>query len=231
MNDLGDDFMVYVFSSLFIAASLSHLVFCFFEKEKARILTKPLLMPLLAFSVSAFLVPHFPASRTALILIVCALMFGWIGDMLLITTENKKRFLLGAASFLVGHFFWMSQYVSYIRNLPVWIFAFAVPCYIAALALVFVVVGKPKGIMGISLVLYGTVLCLLNLTGIAAFYVNRSVPALLFFFGSVLFVVSDTILGRSVLKSDFRRSAFFIMLTYIAAQTLLACGSVLPFLV
>ena len=67
-------------------------------------------MPLLALTSALALAPSLPGSRTAFACTLCALGFGFIGDVLLLSV-SEKRFMAGALSFFAGHIFWIIQYV------------------------------------------------------------------------------------------------------------------------
>jgi uncharacterized membrane protein YhhN len=97
-------------------------------------------------------------------------------------------------------------------------------------AVSYILLGKPKAPVGGGIVIYAFVLFVLNLFTIAAFIKTPSVAAAAAAAGSLLFLLSDSILGYSVFRKDFKNSRFFIMLTYIPAQVLLTTGAVLPLL-
>ena len=220
--------MINAFSIIFLAVSAVHLVFCVIDNDKLRALTKPLLMPALALAVAITLCARLPDSRTALVLIVFALFFGFLGDVFLIN-KSPKLFFTGACCFLVGHIFWIAQYASSFKSFPIWAYIVAAACYAAAIALAYGSFNKPKGPFGIGFIIYALFLSALNSTGIAAVHAHKTTGAVLFLAGSILFIISDTILARTVFKSKFFQSHFLIMVTYIAAQVLLACGVVLPY--
>lgn len=221
--------MTCLFATLFITAGIVHLCGCAVENGKLCDFTKPALMPLLACTAASALIPYLPASSRTLACIATALAFGTAGDVLLLSTE-RHHFIAGTLSFLAGHLFWIAQYARQLAGTSILCGIIAAVCYTALLTAAYVIIGRPGGIMGAGSMIYGAVLCLLNFTGIAAVYAeNASAPAVLFLAGSVLFLASDSMLGYSVMKRPFRCSHFLVMLTYIAAQSLLAAGTVLPY--
>ena len=66
--------------------------------HRARVLTKPLLMPLLAGSLAT--APGNSPFRTP---VLVAQAGGWVGDVFLLS-EKRKPFLIGTAGFALGHF-------------------------------------------------------------------------------------------------------------------------------
>ena len=220
--------MIIACIAAFCAASIVHLIFCAQENNTYRKATKPLLMPLLALVSIAVLIQFLPESRTTLLLTVFALTFGFIGDILLIN-KSKTKIFIGAGSFLIGHILWAAQYAHAYTTLPAWVFIAAVIFYAVSISLVRLIVGRPRGILCVGFIIYASLLSILNFTGIAALYAHRTTSALLYLIGSLFFIVSDTMLSRTLLKSKFRQSRFFIMATYITAQSLLTCGVILPY--
>ncbi len=210
-----------VFLFLFLADSVLHLAACWMQNEKLQSLSKPLLMLLLSTVVIL------KAGGRAGAYIAIPLTFGMIGDILLLKPEGK-RFLLGAGSFLVEHLLWIFIYIKAgaFAAVPMWFIAAGSAVYVAALVILFIAIGKPKGAMGAGILLYGAILCALHFTSIAVFF-QRQRPGFhlafpLFLAGSSLFLLSDCLLGYSLCKSRFPKSDFFVMLTYIAAQLLIA---------
>ena len=233
------EFMLYCSLTLFIAASIVHLAFCALKRNKAADATKVFLMPLLALTSALALVPRLPESRTAFACTLCALGFGCIGDILLLSV-SEKRFMAGALSFFAGHIFWIVQYVFSPNGTSAYasggrmFFPLALICFICygiVLASTYVLLGKPKGVMGGGVIAYGVILCALNFTAINAVVNGINGKASLFYLaGSILFFISDGILSYTVFKKDIPHSRFIIMITYIAAQALLAAGCVLPYI-
>ena len=79
-----------IFSSLFIISSLFNIMCGFFEKEKARRISKPFCLIFLGIA-AAIALPRF-------FLIYCGCFLGSIGDFLLLYKSNKKcKYLTCAA--------------------------------------------------------------------------------------------------------------------------------------
>ena len=229
--------MIYCSFILFIALSIVHLTFCALKRHKAADATKIFLMPLLALTSALVLAPRLPESRTAFVWTICALAFGCLGDILLLSVR-EKRFMAGALSFFIGHLFWIAQY-AFSPNGTAYAFGgrmfffIALICIIGygfVLASTYVLLGKPKGVMGAGVIAYGGILCALNFTAINAVVNGTNGKASLFYLaGSILFFISDGVLSYTVFKKEIPHSRFVIMITYIAAQTLLSAGCVLPY--
>ncbi|MCT9140449.1 lysoplasmalogenase [Streptomyces violarus] len=180
--------------------------------DAGHAVAKPLLMPLLAL---------WAALRQAPRLLLAALLFGWGGDVLLLS-DAEPAFLAGMGSFAAGHVCYLALFRTYgSRN--------AVPRARAGLLA-----------LGYGTALVTTVALLwpdlpadlrvpvagysLLLTAMA--YGSATRLGLFAGLGGALFLLSDTLIATGV--ADWPqppRPDFWIMLTYIAAQALLAGGT------
>ncbi|MGW3938173.1 lysoplasmalogenase [Streptomyces phaeochromogenes] len=174
---------------------------------------KPLLMPLLALYARVCGGPR---------LLVAALLFGWGGDVLLLF-DAEPAFLAGMASFAAGHVCYLllfRQTAALTGKRPpraraTWLTAAAY-----ALALVTTVAllwpGLPADlrvpVAGYSLLL-------------TAMAYGAARLGLLAGIGGALFMLSDTLIATGVAEwPQLPRPDLWIMITYIAAQYLLARG-------
>ncbi|MFC9684786.1 lysoplasmalogenase [Streptomyces sp. NPDC056948] len=180
--------------------------------DAGHTVAKPLLMPLLAL---------WAALRRAPRLLLAALLFGWGGDVLLLS-DAEPAFLAGMGSFAAGHVCYLGLFRTYgSRN--------AVPRARAGLLA-----------LGYGTALVTTVALLwpdlpadlrvpvagysLLLTAMAYGSVTRL--GLLAGLGGALFLLSDMLIATGVADwPQLPRPDFWIMLTYIAAQALLAGGT------
>jgi len=153
--------------------------------------------------------------------ILLALIFAWAGDVLLIKITNILWFKLGLASFLIGH-------ICYI----VAMYRFAVPFNIPVLVVSIVIavcfgfiaykVVKPGKQMKIPVIAYEAIIMTMAIFALQLFLEHRSLFGILVFAGSICFVVSDTLLALQTFRKA--RIYFTVMVTYIAAQLLIALG-------
>lgn len=189
---------------------LIHLVFCFIKKEKARKISKAFLLPLLAISCILLKLNNY--------FIYFGLLFGWIGDILLIFTDNEKLFVSGLISFAIGHVFYLiaSCYrLITINNIEInaSFIIFFIILFIVLLISAKLFFVKHLGKLAYLGALYFYLLfslCLLN------FYGNYYLSAL----GFLIFIISDSIIALTKLNRHPPHEDFHIMFTYIIAQTL-----------
>lgn len=218
--------VVYFFGVLFVLTAVLHLAGCIRENTQLANATKPFLMPLLMAVSVTMLMPCRPQTRIVMLLTAGALAAGTAGDIFLMA-ENTECFFAGIASFLAGHICWICVYAAAFRLLPVPCFAAGIFICIMFIFSAYLLTGKPGGATGAGIICYASVLCALVFTGAVAWIIYKNVPAILYGTGAVLFLISDTMLGYTYFRRQFHISQFLIMLTYIAAQVLLAAGSVL----
>lgn len=180
--------------------------------DAGHAVAKPLLMPLLAL---------WAALRKAPRPLLAALLFGWGGDVLLLS-DAEPAFLAGMASFAAGHVCYLVLFATYGSRNAVPRARAGVLAFGYATALVTTVAllwpDLPADlrvpVAGYSLLLtamaYRSAIRLGLFTGL----------------GGALFLLSDTLIATGVAEwPQLPRPDFWIMLTYIAAQALLAGGT------
>lgn len=212
--------MVIALSAALAAASVTHLAACGLGKSRLRYFTKLLLMPLVAALYCALADRPAPA-------VLAAMFCGWAGDFFMIYKHKDVFLAAGMAAFGVGH-------ILYVARIGV-IAAAAHPRLFTALAatlvpgavaiVIFAVLRRriPKQLRLPGL-LYGLLLASL---GSAAFIALRAgAPGGAYLLaGGCLFLCSDGILSFETFRDgDSNAADVAVMLTYIAAQTLLAIG-------
>ena len=212
--------MVIALSAALAAASVTHLAACGLGKSRLRYFTKLLLMPLVAALYCALVDRPAPG-------VLAAMFCGWVGDFFMIYKHKDAFLAAGMAAFGVGH-------ILYVAHIGV-IAAAAEPRLFTALAatlvpgavaiVIFAVLRRriPKQLRLPGL-LYGLLLASL---GSAAFIALRAgAPGGAYLLaGGCLFLCSDGILSFETFRDgDSNAADVAVMLTYIAAQTLLAIG-------
>lgn len=197
----------------FIVVSLTHLVFQLVDLEPAASLSKWLLMPTLALAV-LMATPSRRSFSTAIL--VTAITLSWLGDITPLYASDFF-FVLGLSFFLFSHLAYLTAFTrgfGFTRPRP-WALVYVVWWLGFVLLL-----GPSLGGLLVPVALYGAVL------GAMAAYASRGTVAVAL--GGALFLVSDTLLGTNKFLSGFElwESGFVIMVTYLAAQGLIAWGLV-----
>lgn len=201
---------------LFLILSLLHIIAIKNHNKPMRIVTKPLLMPTLLF---AYLYgSSFPSS-----LIVIALIFGFLGDIFLL--GDGIFFTLGLVSFLLGHIFYISAFLSPVSlsKTPIYIYIFLLPYLIYGLIIYNKLSPFIKSI-NLQGPLYFIVLIFMSFSSFLRIYTVHGYQFWFPFIGSILFVISDTVLAFNEFKSKTICKEIIVMLTYTMAQFLIIIG-------
>jgi uncharacterized membrane protein YhhN len=216
---------VRIFLVVFILVSVFHVITIALRKEKLRQISKCLIIPfLLAVYVSG--------GGSKFFFPIPALILGWIGDVLLIKREKKTHFIIGLASFLLGHICYMITFIQILClsdpggaawkiNIPS-ILIFAPPA--AVLGMVVFRLIKPTKEMFFPVILYMAVLIIMSFSGFQVFLFNPGAAGLLILSGCFMFIVSDTILAYYTFRKLKLLGAVLIMVYYILAQAEIILG-------
>ncbi|MET9376696.1 lysoplasmalogenase [Streptomyces sp. NPDC002992] len=171
--------------------------------ELGHRIAKPLLMPLLA---------AYAATRGAPKLLLAALLFGWGGDVFLLS-DADWAFLVGMGSFAAGHVCYLVLFGRRRTSLPLGIAYSAALVGTVALLWPDLPAELRIPVAGYSLLL-------------TAMAYKSSALGLTAGVGGALFLLSDTLIASGV--ADWPQPPlpdFWVMLTYIAAQYLLTAGA------
>lgn len=197
----------------FVALSVVHLVALAAQDDALAVFTKPLLM----LSLLAGLLFALPRWRTVVALLATlALLFSWAGDVG-ISSSGELSFLVALGFFLLAHVFYIALFVRKLRMRRLtWWSALYLVWWVALV----VILAPHIGALLIPVAVYGLVL---GAMGAVALTCHRLIA-----WGGALFVVSDTILGLDRFLPGFElwQVHFLIMLSYLAAQGLIALGIV-----
>jgi len=210
-------YLAIISGALLLGVSVVHLIACYKRFPKTRSVTKTLLMPLLC-ATYVFSVPK------PNLLMICAIAFGWLGDVFLLFQRNKILLLCGVCAFAIGHHFYIGAMLS---AHPTFNMLILIPLFLCVLWMTFVckklipyaprVLKKPGFLY--ALVLSGTAL-----SALYALLTTKQYPFLIAFVGGLFFMLSDTILTGQNYRKETKHGNFYVMLTYIIAQDLLVLG-------
>ena len=212
--------MKYVFLAIFIVSTAIHLYASLRKDTRTRNITKPfILLSLLGFYVLA--------ARSVSAAIILALIFSWIGDVLLIP-KGIKWFTAGGIAFMISHAFFVVGYLKDIvfSRIPVILILLLAVFFVAAVAFIFSKLKPylPKALfypMFLYLLINGTMNCF-------AIFRCVSMPtaaAITTAIGAALFFISDSSLFFVRFKKDGRlQTHFLVMLTYSIGEFLIVLG-------
>lgn len=212
--------MKILFLILLIADALTHLFFCLPPAQsKLRKVTKLLLMPLLAVCYTYFAADFTP-------LVPVALLFGFIGDALLLYPDREKFFFAGLSAFGIGHVLYIIVFLGRIGvRPPLWIVAVAIVLYALGIVLMLrYLLPSLSEFLVIPCCVYMVLLSFMSLSAFVFALGSAGAAPTVVFIGSLLFLVSDGVLAVATFQRKMAYAPLLIMSTYIAAQSMIAFG-------
>lgn len=211
--------MKFIFLLLFLVVSILNVVFSKKEDKIGIRYTKSVLMPLL-------IIFYLLSSSKPNYLIAAALGLRFLGDIFLMRQDRENLLLKGLGAFFAGHIFYIAAFWGssiLIKSTPSWIYFCTLP-YIATGLLYLDLLFPSIKSMKVPSLLYMIVVFLMSymsLTRLTAVPFLSFLPA---FLGSILFIVSDTMLLYELLSDCKKKDEHYIMSTYILAQFLIVAG-------
>lgn len=206
---------------IFAGISVFYLVLLFIGQDEIAWYLKPILLPFLI--LETYSSENFKTKN----LLLSALVFSWIGDMILMFADKGELyFIFGLVSFLIAHIIFIVLFIKQEKettttNKLFWIGLIIVGIYLfGMLSLLYPSLGDLK----IPVTVYAVTISTMLLMAIKGYF-NWSKPynqtVLL---GALVFVSSDSILAINKFHSELPKSGFLIMITYIVAQFLITKG-------
>ncbi|WP_421873110.1 lysoplasmalogenase [Marinoscillum sp.] len=207
-------------TAVYLIVGLINLYAQFIGDQTINQFTKPVLMPVLIYLIFLKAKGFVNLPR---LLLALALIFAWIGDMLLLNQSDEMFFLGGLGSFLVMQVLYCVVFYKAMNSSqqpkpalwsPFLVFFIVVSClaYLHA------------GAMWLPITIYA-----ITILSMLVFAVNRKdqtdvISFRLALLGAALFVISDSLIGLNKFIVEIPQASFLIMLTYIPAQYLIMAG-------
>ncbi len=200
----------------FLIIAVFNLVLISLNLDALALFLKPFLIPFL------FLYVYFTEGFSTKKILLLALTFSWIGDVLLIfSASNQWFFISGLLSFLTAHLFYiflfskLGTFKSY-KNSPLfWLGILLTAFYLKSiLELLLPELGPLKIPVSIYAV---TISIMLGFAwrGFISWYDNARFYIL---FGAIAFIASDSFLAINKFQEPINNATILIMSTYLAAQ-------------
>ena len=177
---------------------------------------KPFLM--LTLFLYVYLNDSFPTKK----ILLSALTFSWIGDVLLIfTNSNQWFFISGLLAFLTAHVFYIFLFSkletskSYKNNPLFWLGIILIVFYLKSiLELLLPALGPLK----IPVSFYAFAISIMLGFAWRGFITWNNNSRFYILFGAIAFIASDSFMAINKFQKPFNNAAILIMSTYLAAQ-------------
>jgi uncharacterized membrane protein YhhN len=206
---------------LFIAVACAQLIAVQFDITNLRFLTKPLLMPVLAFVV------YFNTKHPKRFYIIAGLLFSFLGDSFLLLEDKYPLFFIFVlTSFLITHILYIIFFTGIKQNQTSLVKKHPYLPLLVALygaGLIYLLYSS-LGALKVPVILYAVIICGMLLSSIHVYKSVGTAAGTQYIMGALLFVVSDSLLAVNKFYQSFPSAGLFIMLTYCAAQYFIARG-------
>ena len=206
--------------AVFVLSTAIHLYASLRKETKLRNYTKPfILLSLLGFYVLA--------ARSPAAAIILALLFSWLGDVLLIP-KGVKWVTAGGIAFMISHGFFIAGYSKDVvfSRIPGLLILLLALFFAVTVAIIFSKLKPhlPKALF-YPMFLYLLINGAMNCFAIFRCVSNPTAATLTTAIGAALFFVSDTALFFVRFKKDSRlKTHFLVMLTYSIGEFLIVSG-------
>lgn len=210
-----------IFIRLFAAISILYLAALHLEVSHIRFYLKPLLLlPLIAAAL------FFKSYKNHWFLFA-ALVFSWIGDILLLF---EHLFIGGLIAFLVAHIFYIVLFRKELKNVNgklILKFNAALTIFLYLITLLSFLLPRVAKDLQFPIVIYGIIISIMLYVTYLLKLRWKNPSSLLLFSGALAFVLSDSILAINKFYIAVPFSDILIMSTYLYAQgaIIMACLS------
>lgn len=159
--------------------------------------------------------------------VIAALCFSWLGDVLLIFQERYQLFfMLGLASFLIAHIF----YIIFFHQLRIkeavkgnpWLMVIVVVYYGALITILSPYLGDMKWPVRV----YGIVISFMFMLAMHMLFIKDKITGRWMMMGALLFVISDSALAINKFYKPFEQAGIVVMLIYGFAQLFIVYGAI-----
>ncbi len=212
---------VYIFLGLFLISSILQLAFAFIENQKLRRKEKICCMLTLGLA-AVFAFPDQP-------LIYIGAFLGMLGDWCVL---RRKTFNIGVVAFFLGHLAYIFECLFMIvgeGNIRWFHHVIFILTYVVVALAMFAFTNKAKNHTTLNKIAQSFYFAILAVYIPVFSFAIAQVGSYIFLslIGSIIFIVSDSILVVTHFGLKFKRYDFYIMLTYLIAEFLIIAGFVL----
>ncbi|AEE15499.1 lysoplasmalogenase [Treponema brennaborense] len=208
----------------YAALSAFHLTACLRGKTAAADRSKCFLMPLLLLAYAGAAIVRGTAFH---LLIAAALLFSTAGDYFLLDERTAARVRPGMIFFSCAQLCYAAAGAQLIRRngLPPWLAATAAAVYTAGGACLYARLRNHIRQFGGMVLVYLVCISVMSWTFVTGAIAAPRASTVVSAAGSLLFVLSDSLLSKKMFIGEYPAARFKVMSTYLAAQLLIVGGS------
>jgi uncharacterized membrane protein YhhN len=180
--------------------------------EKIAFLSKP-------FLITTLVIVYLIAVKKPSFWYVSALFFSFWGDVLLLF--KNQFFVYGLASFLLAHIMYIKITASFIKKVSLQKVVLAsLPFVVFLFSFLYLIIDNLEE-MNIPVIFYGVVISSFGALSFLNYMQEKNTANLWLFLGSIIFIISDSLIALNKFYEPKEFYAISIMLTYIVAQYLI----------
>jgi uncharacterized membrane protein YhhN len=159
--------------------------------------------------------------------IIAALLFSWLGDVLLmLQDDNSLFFLLGLSAFLLAHIFYILffHFIRVKENIKSrwWLMLIVVVYYMILISLLSPYLADMK----LPVRIYAVVISFMLMLAMHMLFIKNKYAGRGMMLGALLFVTSDSVLAINKFYQAFEMAGIAVMLTYGLAQLFITEGAI-----
>lgn len=207
--------LLWIYAAVAVANVYANLI----DSQEIEQFTKPLLMPLLIFYVYRSSIGK---TTARILLLSAALLFSWLGDLVLMYQADQLYFMAGIGFFLIAQILYIVVLRKSMYQVPSPKVMHVLP-FVAYAGILFYLL-LPAGDFTVPIMIYGLVIMVMAITARIREGNTSQESFRWALYGSLFFLLSDSILAFNAFQSPIPFSGIWIMGTYCAAQVLLVLG-------
>jgi len=205
---------------IYLAIGAIHVLGHFLDQPDMTRFTKPMLMPALLFMVYTLANGHVTMK---VLLLSLAIVFSWLGDLALMQ-DTEMFFLLGIGGFLLAQLTYVFLYYKATFSKPEFRLMPIVPVLVYMVFFMIILVPNLPGDLKIPVIVYAVCITAMASMSRLRLGLTSEDSYQWVMMGSLLFVVSDSIIAFDKFYRPMPFDSEIIMSTYIGAQILIALG-------
>lgn len=206
----------------FLTLSSIYLIILLLNLDEIAWFLKPVLIPFLILGV--YFSGSFPTKK----LLLVALSFSWIGDIILLFADRDELFFIaGLIAFLISHIVYIllfNKQLKYKNRKNKAVFWIGVTAIIMYLIIMVSILLPHLGDLTMPVFVYALVISTMLLFAFKGFLTWEEPGNWFVLIGAIAFVSSDSILAFNKFYAPIVMSSFLIMATYLIAQYLIVVG-------
>jgi uncharacterized membrane protein YhhN len=193
------------------------------NNELLQLICKPIIIP----AVIGYLYSQIKIIKNSLPKwVLLALLFSWMGDVLLMfVPKNEIFFLLGLSSFLFAHVFYIILFHRIKLNEGVKSQPFLLLPVVVYYGVLIYILSPYLHDMKIPVYVYGLVISFVCMLALHMLFIQNKMAGRWMMMGALLFVISDSVLAVNKFYQPFKGADIMIMLTYGLAQFFIVKGA------